>query len=446
MANRRRNRRNKLPAEPCEAFIESLTSEGRGLAHIDGKATFIEGALVGETVSFQYTYVSKSHDEGRTLSVLEASPDRVIPRCVHFGVCGGCSLQHLAEEAQIEAKQQAMVENLKRLGKVEPEQVMMPLTGPVWGYRGKARLGVKYVPKKHKVLVGFRERGSGFIADLTGCEILQPVVGRRIEALSEMLMGLHARQRIPQIEVAVADVATALIFRHLDPLCEDDLATLREFGRSHDMQIYLQGGGPESVKPLWPEHPDPLFYELPGQEVRIQFQPNDFTQVNRDINKSMVNRALELLELTADDEVLDLFCGLGNFTLPMAKRVAKVTGVEGDIAMVQKGRENARLNGLDNIEFYADDLSADLTGRPWLNRRYSKVLLDPPRSGAMEMMPYIARLGASKVVYVSCHPATLARDAGILVHEYGYRLKAAGVMDMFPHTAHVESIAVFEKG
>jgi 23S rRNA (uracil1939-C5)-methyltransferase len=441
----RRKRRQRLPQEAVEASIEQLTPEGRGFAQVNGKATFIDFALDGERVLFRYSKISSKYDEGRAVEVLEASADRVEPPCEYFGVCGGCSFQHLHPEAQIRAKQRALLNHLQQLAKVQPEQLLEPLRGPLLGYRHKARLGVKYVAKKGKVLVGFREKSAAYLADLHSCRVLHTSVGERLQQLGELIMDMDARQSIPQIEVAVSDRTTSLVFRHLEPLSASDREALITYGQQQDLQIMLQPAGPDSIQPLWPEQPGSLYYELPAHDVRIEFQPSDFTQVNPEINRQMVDRALQFLELQPTDQVLDLFCGLGNFTLPMARQAAHVTGVEGDTAMVKKARDNAALNHIDKVEFHAADLSADLTGYPWLNSHYDKILLDPPRSGAMEMLKHLGQLNASRIVYVSCHPATLARDTQVLVHDLGYKLRAAGVMDMFPHTAHVESIAVFEK-
>jgi 23S rRNA (uracil1939-C5)-methyltransferase len=343
---------------------------------------------------------------------------------------------------QIVYKQDWLLENLLRIGKVQPEQVLEPLTGPYWGYRHKARLGVRYVPKKGRVLVGFRERSSSFVADLRRCEILHPRVGFLLEDLGELVHGLSIFRRLPQIEVAAGDAGLALSFRVLDSPSAEDRARLVEFGRRHDVQIYLQPKGPETTHLLWPETAE-LSYRLPAYDLELKFKPFHFTQVNAEINRRMIDRAIALLDVKGDDRVLDLFCGLGNFTLPLARRAASVVGVEGDIPLLQWAGQNARDNGVDNVRFFVADLSAEVDAQPWMGERYDKVLLDPPRSGALEMMAQIARLNPRRVVYVSCHPATLARDAGELVHRFGYGLLSAGVMDMFPHTAHVESIALF---
>ncbi|HEY9052876.1 MAG TPA: 23S rRNA (uracil(1939)-C(5))-methyltransferase RlmD, partial [Gammaproteobacteria bacterium] len=348
-------------------------------------------------------------------------------------------------DAQIMAKQQTLLNHLQHIAHTQADTVLPPLRGPVYGYRHKARLGVRYVAKKGKVLVGFREKTSGWLAELESCKVLHPSVGERLSQLGELIMGMDAKQTIPQIEVAVSDDITSLVFRHLEDLSDADKEKLCDFAEAENLHIYLQPGGEDSVHPLWPAQPEPLFYELKEHNVRIEFAPSDFTQVNPDINQQMVTRALDFLQLNENDKVLDLFCGLGNFTLPIARHAGQVIGVEGSESMVVKARANARLNNISNAEFHAADLSADLTGYPWLNQHYDKILLDPPRSGAMEMLKHLGKLGAKRIVYVSCHPATLARDANVLVNEFGYKLEAAGVMDMFPHTAHVESIAVFVK-
>ena len=451
---RRRSRKQKLPQEPVEADIESLSHEGRGVAHIDGKAVFISGALPGEKVTFIYTAKSRKHDEGKIEKVLEASPDRVEPKCVHYEICGGCSLQHLSSEAQIKYKQQSMLESLKHLGNVEPAELFDAMTGDSWGYRRKARLGVKYVHKKDRVLVGFRERHGGFLAVMDSCEVLHESVGKKLEAFQALIYEMDSRDSTPQIEVAVGDEGAttsniALIVRHLKPLSDKDQSMWIEFAKEHDYQLYLQPKGPDTVHCIWPAEDKPeLYYEHKEFDTKVRFGPQDFFQVNSSINRKMVPRAVELLELTGSERVLDLFCGLGNFTLPIARNAAQVTGVEGDFAMVKRARETALANGIENTDYYACNLmgtALELKVEPWLKQQYDCILLDPPRSGAKEIIEHFGKLKAKRIVYVSCHPATLARDAGELVHTHGYTLLGAGVMDMFPQTAHVESIAVFEK-
>jgi 23S rRNA (uracil1939-C5)-methyltransferase len=440
----RRQRRNRLPEPVADVMIESLAHDGRGVAHLDGKAIFIEGALPGERVGIEYLATHRKFDEARATVIQLASPDRVTPRCPHFGVCGGCSLQHLEAGAQIRAKQQVLLDNLKHIGGVAPETLLAPLTGPVWGYRGKARLGVKDVIKKGRVLVGFRERHGGYIADLSRCEVLHPSVGERLGELSGLISSLDARARIPQIEVAVSEAVTALVFRHLDPLGDADILRLREFAQASGMHVYLQGGGPDSVTPLEPAD-SVLSYHLPEQQVELRFLPHDFTQVNPVINRQMIARVLQMLEPDEHDRVLDLFCGLGNFTLPLARLAGSVTGVEGESGLVSRARDNAVCNGLQNADFHVADLATDQRDSNWAGGNYNKVLLDPPRSGAAEVIDTLGNIAPERIVYVSCHPGSLARDAGRLVHDKGYRLLAAGVMDMFPHTAHVESIALFAR-
>lgn len=436
----------KKDRTPVTASITDLAHDGRGVARIEDKAVFIDGALAGEEVTFVYTARRRSHDEGEVVEILRPSPQRVEPRCPHFGVCGGCSLQHLAPRAQIQAKQRVLLENLRRIGKVEPESVLEPLTGPAWGYRGKARLGVKYVAKKGRVLVGFRERAKPYVAELEHCDVLDPSVGGRLPQLAEAIGGMDAYNRIPQVEVAVAEEGTALVFRNLEPLSDADAERLRRFGDEHGFIIYLQPKGPDTVAPLPGVEVAGLHYRLPEYDVTLRFRPTDFTQVNAAINQAMVERALGLLDLQPGERLLELFCGLGNFSLPAARGGARVTGVEGEQGLVERARENAECNGLDNADFHVADLAEPDPAAPWLRGGYDKVLLDPPRSGAREALPAIAAAGPSRVVYVSCNPATLARDAGVLAEDYGYRLVGAGVMDMFPHTAHVESIALFEAG
>lgn len=439
----RRRSRKRLPEHPVQVRIEDLSHDGRGVAHIDQKAIFIDGALPGELVTFKYTGRQRKYDEGATITVDEASTDRVDAKCPHFGLCGGCALQHLDPAKQILAKQQVLLENLSRIGSVEPEKVLPALTGPHWGYRRKARLGVRYVAAKGRVLVGFREKRNNFVADMHSCPVLHPVVGEHIDDLSDCIGAMHARQRIAQIEVAVSDADTVLVFRNLDPLDEHDTHLLAELAGKLDINIMLQPGGPDTVVPLSGQAAE-LSYQLPDEQITFYFQATDFTQVNTDINRSMVRQALELLALQSEDRVLDLFCGLGNFTLPIARHVASVTGVEGSAELIRRAADNASQNQITNVNYHVADLGKAVADQPWMQQHYDKILLDPPRSGAAELIEQLPALAARLIVYVSCHPASLARDAGILV-DNGYRLVKAGVMDMFPHTAHVESIALFKK-
>lgn len=439
-----RHKAKPVSQTPVVARIESLDHEGRGVAHVDGKAVFIDGALPGESVRFIYSKRHKRHDEAKVQEVLGASPQRVPPRCEHYGICGGCALQHLDPAAQLQAKQQVLLDNLRHLGKLEPPQVLTPLTGPYWEYRRKARLGVKFVPKKQRLMVGFRERSLSVIADLRSCAILHPLVGARLGELSVLIRGLDAYDHIAQIEVAVGDAGAALVFRNLVELDAADCARLIAFGRAHSLQIYLQPAGPDSVTRLWPTTAE-LSYSLPEYQLDMHFEPTDFTQINAEVNRALVHRVVELLDPQAHESVLDLFCGLGNFTLPLARRAETVTGVEGDAGLIRRAEANARRNGIANVRFHVSDLAGNMNNAAWRALRYDKLLLDPPRIGALPLLPMLAKCGARRIVYVSCNPATLARDAGILVHEHGYTLQSAGVVDMFPHTAHVESIALFER-
>ncbi|MBO9715674.1 MAG: 23S rRNA (uracil(1939)-C(5))-methyltransferase RlmD [Pseudoxanthomonas sp.] len=435
----------RLDRTPFQIQILDLSHDGRGVArHADGKAVFISGALPGETVLAEPTARSRRFDEARTLEVLQSSPDRVTPRCPHFGTCGGCVLQHLAEDRQIVAKQQVLLENLERIGKVTPATVLPPLTADSWGYRRKGRFSVRRVNKKDKTLVGFREQDPRFVADLRECHTVIPAIGMKIEALAALVDGLHAREHIPQIEFIAGDDAIALTVRHLAPLVDADKAALAAFGREHGFAIFLQPKGPDSVHPLEGEAPA-LSFRLPEWNVELAFEPLDFIQVNARLNDRMIALALGMLDAQPGERVLDLFCGLGNFTLPLARGVAEVVGVEGDAGLVARARANAQRNGLGNAQFFAADLTQDQRGTPWMRQGFDKLLLDPPRSGADEVLKQLPLQGIDRIVYVSCHPGSLARDAGFLVHERGYRLVSAGVMDMFPHTAHVESIALFER-
>jgi 23S rRNA (uracil1939-C5)-methyltransferase len=440
----KKRRRKPLPEGFYDAQIDSLSSDARGVAHIEGKAVFIDGALPGESVSFRYTRCHKRYDEGIVESVIQPSSDRVEPRCEHALLCGGCSLQHLSSDAQISYKQQMLLDNLSQIGKVTADNLLPPLTADVWGYRRKARLGVRDVKAKGRVLVGFREKRHRYLADLQQCEVLVPAVGHQLKTLSDLVASLDARQSIAQIEVAASDDATSLVFRHLEPLGHADLERLAQFASNQDFIVYLQSGGPDSIEPLWPQDPV-LSYRLPEYDLTFTFGPSDFTQVNAGINQKMVSQAIRLLDVQPGDHVLDLFCGLGNFALAIARQANKVTAIEGDEVLVEKARKNAQGNAIANVAFHANNLFEDLELQAWTRQQYDRLLLDPPRSGAQAIAENMHRLQPARIVYVSCHPATLARDAQILVHEKGYRLTHAGVMDMFPHTMHVESIAVFDR-
>jgi 23S rRNA (uracil1939-C5)-methyltransferase len=423
--------------------VDALTHEGEGVVHA-GKTVFIAGALPGETVRYRRVRRHKRHDDGLLLEVIQAVPERTTPQCKYFGVCGGCALQHLTSARQIETKQTELRDSLERLAHVWPQAWLEPLTGPEWAYRRRARLGARYVAKKERVLVGFRERLSNRIAELDACEVLAPPAGGLIGALAALLSSLELRAQVPQIEVAIGDNATALVLRVLADPVAADLARLQDFERAHSVRLYLQRGGLESIERLSPTVEEaPLHYSLPGPGLKLEFAPTDFVQINAAINQSLIERACALLELTPESRVLDLYCGLGNFTLPLARRAEFVLGVEAEAGLVERARHNAALNGINNVRFIAADLGAPLPPElPWLQQPLTHVLLDPPRAGAHEVMRTIARIRPQRVLYISCHPGSLARDIGTLAHEHGFVLQAAGVVDMFPHTTHVESLAL----
>ena len=440
-----RRRRKALPSEPVRCVVETLSHDGRGIARDNGKAQFVDGALPGETVMAKFISTRSKFDELRAVEVLETDDARITPPCNFADLCGGCSLQHMSGDAQIRFKEDTLREHFAHFGGIEPEEWVAPMRSPALGYRRKARLGVKYVPARESVLVGFREKRNSFLTDIDRCVVLDPRIGDRITPLRELLHGMDAYRRIPQVEVACGDDSAAMIFRNMDPLSDSDRQGLIEFGQAHELHIYLQPKGPDTVHRIWPESGEErLSYGMEEFDLTMKFHPMDFTQVNVDINRNMVHRAVEWLDIQPGERVLDLFCGLGNFTLPLARRAGQVVGVEGDDAMVVRGRENAELNGLSNVAFHGADLHADFTAQPWAAEGFDKILIDPPRSGAQEVCEYLTAFGAKRIVYVSCNPATLARDAGVMVRN-GYRLVRAGVMDMFPHTTHVESMAMFER-
>jgi 23S rRNA (uracil1939-C5)-methyltransferase len=439
-----RRRRVRLPKEPVELSIEDLSHDGRGVARLEGKTVFVSMALPGETVSAEYVNRRRSFDETIALEILKKSPDRVDAECPHYAICGGCSLQHMDWQKQISFKQGILKQQLHHFGGTEPENWLEPVQANPWGYRRKARLGVKNVPKKGGVLVGFREKKSHYIADIKSCHILHKDVDKLLLPLREMIGTLEAKARLPQIEVAVGDSRMALVFRNLDELCELDQQTIIDFGKNHDVDVYLQPKGPDTVHRIWPsEGEQRLHYALEEFGLMMSFHPMDFTQVNYEINRKITKMAIDFLQIEKHEKVLDLFCGLGNFSLPLATRAKSVVAVEGVEAMVERGYENANNNNLDNVDFFATDLFSDLSNADWAQQKFDKILIDPPRSGAQEICQQITNFSAKRIVYVSCNPATLARDSGILI-EKGYKLVSAGVMDMFPHTGHVESIAVFD--
>ena len=450
-----RRKRQKLPEGAIELQIQRLGHDGRGVASIEGKVAFVEGAITGETVLAEFTSRRRQYDELRAVEILSPSVDRVTPPCEFAGICGGCSMQHIASEAQIALKQGVLHEQLQHIGGIENFTSIPPLLSQTEGYRRKARLAIRYVHKKEAMLVGFREKNSSFIADMSSCAVLNRSVSDLIAPLRELLYGFEGRLALPQIEVAVGENAqadangvhapdcVAFIVRHLEPLSDGDMQALLAFAQQHGIELYLQPKGPDSIHKVWPQDDNPrLYYYLPDDDLRLAFHPADFTQVNGELNRAMIARAMALLDPQAGDTVLDLFCGLGNFTLPIARRATRVVGVEGSQEMVERGAENAAANGLDNVSFYSADLTVDFDESTWAQPVYNKILLDPPRSGAIEIIPRLAAFRAQKIVYISCNPATLARDAGELVRQ-GYVMTQAGIMDMFPHTGHVESIAEF---
>ncbi len=431
--------------DPETASIESMTHDGKGIAAISGKKVFVVGALQGEEVRFRRRKKRRNFDEAELLEVLSASPKRIEPRCEVYGVCGGCSLQHVGDAEQRQIKQQALQDSLERIGKVKPRRWLSPIHESSWNYRRRARLAVKDVAGKGRVLVGFRERHAPFLTDMRRCEVLAGPIDDLLEPLSELIGSLSLRRRLPQIEVAVAENATSLVFRVLDSPTDSDLDCFKAFGEEHHIRIHLQTGGPDSISLVHPQGPLPLLnYSLPEFDIVIEFEATDFIQVNAAINRRMVSTALELLDPGPDDRVLDLYCGIGNFSLPLARRCRQVLGVDGEQSLVARAKANAQRNEIVNCDFRVADLSRIEGTESWLRDGWTGLLLDPARSGALEVVRHIERIGPTRIVYVSCHPATLARDLDALVTEHGYRLEAAGIIDMFPHTGHVESIALLE--
>ena len=427
-----------------EAEVVDLAHDGRGVARLGGKAVFVAGALPGERVRIRRVRHRARLDEAVLVEILTAAASRIQPHCPHFGRCGGCALQHMAPAAQLAAKGRELHQQLERIGRVRAQAQLPPLEGPLYGYRRRARLGVRVLRKSGRAIVGFRERTTPLLTDVRNCAVLALPVGPLCEALGELVGLLSMGDRIPQIEVAIGERATVLVLRVLAPPAAADCEQLRLFGARHGVQFWLQPGGPESAVPL-ADTVASLDYTLPEFDVTIEFGPLDFVQINPELNRRMVAEAVRLLAPGPEDRVLDLFCGLGNFTLPLARRSGQVLGVEGEPSLVARARHNAARNGLANARFAVANLFEPPAREPWTRDKYQRVLLDPPRAGAAAVLPMIAASGATRVVYISCHPASFARDAGILVNEHRFTLSAAGVIDMFPHTAHVESIAVFER-
>lgn len=438
------------------AHVESLDHEGQGVAHVDGKVVFIDGALPGETVRYRVRRSRPRFDNADLVDVVRASPMRTPPRCTHFGACGGCATQHLDTAAQLAVKQRVLEDSLRHIGQVRAEQILPPIHGPDWGYRFRARLSARWIARKNSVLVGFHEKRSSFIADMHGCEVLPPRIGRLIAPLRALVERLSLRERLPQVEVALGDALDVLVFRVMDPPTPADEALLRAFADEWGVSVWLQPKGPDTVFRFYPPEGPPLDYQLPEFGLRLEFAPTEFTQVNPHINRMLVSRAMRLLDPHPGERIADWFCGLGNFTLPIAQLGADVLGVEGSAALTRRALANARLNGLaarvrfaEANLFEIDEVALAAYGG------FDKWLIDPPRDGALALCKAIpatsAEAGASgagprSIVYVSCNAATLARDASILVHTKGYALRAAGVANMFPHTAHVESVALFERG
>ncbi len=436
-------RRRKLKPKIYELEIESLSHEGRGIAHLEEKVIFVSGALPGEKVIAERAFSRAKFEEADVSEVLVASPKRITPKCAVFGICGGCSFQHLSSADQIDAKGKWLKDAFEQQAKTEPKNWLEPLQVQDWGYRRKARLGVRFVAKKDKVLVGFREKKSGWIANMDRCEVLHPSIGEHLVALGSAIEKLSIKSQVPQLEVAVAENNTVLILRHLEPLSAKDEQILLDCASDLGISFYTQSGGEETVKPLG--EPVVLTYSHPKHNIEMAFLPTDFTQVNFKLNQKMVSLAIDLLALNNNDEVIDLFCGLGNFTLPMARYAKYVVGIEGDSGLIERAKENAQRNDIQNVDFYKADLFKEVAGFEWFRgKKYNKALIDPARSGAIEIVELLPKLGVERLVYVSCNPATLARDTEKLI-EMGYTLETAGVMDMFPQTAHVESIALFTK-
>lgn len=427
-------------------IIESLDHEARGITRLDGKTIFVDGALPGETVEYASFRRKPTYELAHLIEVLRPSTARVQPRCPHFGVCGGCAMQHMDPSAQVAAKQRVLEDSLWHIGRVRPETILPPIYGAPWGYRHRARLAVRKVPKKGGMLVGFHERRSSYIADMQSCQVLPPHVSGLLMPMRELFGKLSISERMPQVEVAVGEHCTALVLRILDPLTAADEQLLRDFADRHAVVFYLQPKGPDTVYRFHPLPGPRLSYTLPEFGLEMEFRPTDFTQVNHGVNRVMVGRALRLLNPQPGERIADMFCGLGNFTLPIARSGAQVVGVEGSAALVQRGKESAVANGLgDRVEFGVANLFECTEASLAALGRFDKMLIDPPREGAIELVKALGDDGPRRIVYVSCNPATLARDAAVLVSLKGYRFVAAGALNMFPHTAHVESIAVFER-
>lgn len=443
-------RKRAAVTEPVTGRVDALNHEGWGVVRgggTGGKTVFVAGALPGELVEYRVRRRERSHEEAELLQVIEPSADRIEPRCAHFGVCGGCSLQHLAPESQWRVKDEQLRETLRRIGKVEPARWLEPLSGEPWAYRRRARLGARFVHAKERSLVGFREKMSSYVTDVRRCEVLAEPVGPMVGELGELVSKLSIRERVPQVEVAVGDNLTVLVLRVLVPPTEADRQHLLAFEQAHGVRLLLQAGRPDQLEALSGELPQ-LWYELPQFGLKLAFRPADFIQVNGGMNRRLIGQVLDLMELDEGSEVLDLFCGLGNFTLPLATRARRVVGIEGEAGLIERARANAAANNLSNAAFHVANLAGEDAAERCLRLAegggYSHVLVDPPRTGALDVLPALARMAPRRLAYVSCHPGSLARDLGILVSEHGFTLQAAGIVDMFPHTSHVESVAILD--
>jgi 23S rRNA (uracil1939-C5)-methyltransferase len=429
-----------------ESRVDDLAHDGCGIARVDNRVYFVDGVLPGETIRFVPGRKRRGRLSGSLTEIITPSSHRVVPECEYFGVCGGCATQHIHPRIQLQYKEKVLFDNLEKIGGVSPDNRIDAIQGEIWGYRRKARLGVKLVPKKGGILVGFRERRSSFVTSLQHCGTLDPRLSRLLPGLHSLISELCNNHRIPQIEVAAGDDDVAIVIRHLEPLSRSDQDRMIAYAQSSKIQIFSQSGGLDTILPLWPEQPQPLHYLLPNFGLKLEFGPTDFVQVNAEANELMLSQGLKLLELESSDRVLDLFCGIGNFSLALAGSCAKLLGIEGEESLVMKARHNAVLNGIGNADFGKFNLYSEAVGHIPGCKGFNKVLLDPPRSGAYEVVTHlIPALAPELVVYVSCNSATLARDAAVLVNDNGYKLSHAGAIDMFPQTAHGESMAVFRK-
>jgi 23S rRNA (uracil1939-C5)-methyltransferase len=427
-------------------IVESLDHEARGITRLEGKTVFVDGALPGETVEYASFRRKPSYELAHLVNVLRPSTARVEPRCPHFGICGGCAMQHMDASAQVAAKQRVLEDSLWHIGRVRPESILPPIQGAPWGYRHRARLGVRKVPNKGGMLIGFHEWRSSYIADMKTCDILPPHVSALLMPMRDLFGSLSVADRLPQVEISVGEHCTALVLRILEPLKPKDEQRLRDFADRHEVVIYLQPKGPDTAYRFYPLPGPRLSYTLPEFGLELDFRPTDFTQVNHAVNRLLVRRALRLLDPQPGERIADMFCGLGNFTLPIARSGAKVVGVEGSDGLVERGRQAALANGLgENVEFGVANLFECTEESIAALGRFDKMLIDPPREGAIDLVKALGTEGLGRIVYVSCNPATLARDAAVLVSAKGYRFVSAGAVNMFPHTSHVESIAVFER-